>query len=292
LIPITHADKILFPAAHITKKDLISYYEYIAPVMLPYLRNRPLTLRRFVHGVTHEGFYQKNASGYFPAWIKRVALPTKTGSRTKYVVCNTMNTLLYLANQCTIEFHPWLSRFDHPHKPDRMIFDLDPSGKATFKLVVWTALLIRDYVKELGLPSFVMTTGSRGLHVVVPLKRVHTFDVVRACAQKIAYDIAQQYPQRLTTEMRIINRKNRVFIDILRNGLAQTGIAPYAVRAKQYAPVATPLAWEELSNRRLRSDTYTIQTMHRRISHVGDPWAGMQKEATSLLKVIKKMSSH
>lgn len=290
-IEITHPDKIMFPRSGTTKADLIAYYTKMSPIIVHYLRNRPLTLHRFVDGVTNEGFYQKNASSYFPSWIKWVSIPKKNKTPVHYVVCNNAATLAYLANQCVVEFHPWLSQYDKPTKPDRMIFDLDPSGTASFRLVVQIALILREMLHTLGLPSFVMTTGSRGLHVVVPLKRLYTFEVIRSFARDIAGHIVLLYPEKATIEMRIANRGNRIFIDTLRNGFTQTGIAPYSVRARKYASVATPLRWNELNNRHLTSDYYTIDTIGKRLTHTKDPWHMMQKEAQSLSAAIKKIKS-
>jgi bifunctional non-homologous end joining protein LigD len=288
-IEVTHEDKILFPKIGLTKRDLIDYYVSISPIMLPYLHNRPLTLHRFVEGVGSEGFYQKDASDYFPSWIKRIAIPKKSGT-THYVMANNAATLAYLTNQLTIEYHPWLSRADKLHQPDRMIFDLDPAGKANFKLVVWAACVIKEFLETLGLPAFVMTTGSRGLHVLVPLKRVHTFEVVRAFSRTVGACLAAQFPKKMTIAMRLADRGNAIFIDILRNGFTATAIAPYAVRARENASVATPLHWKELRDGTVSSSAqFTIQTIGKRLAHMKDPWLDMQKQAVTLTAARKKL---
>jgi bifunctional non-homologous end joining protein LigD len=289
-IKLTHQDKIMFPKAGLSKADLIHYYHTIAPIMLPYLQNRPLTLHRFTDGIAAPGFYQKNAADYFPSWIKRVSIAKKEGGTTPYVVCNSTATLIYLTNQLTIEYHPWLSRSDNLNKPDKMIFDLDPAGKATFELVISTALIIRKLLETLELPAFVMTTGSRGVHVVVPLKRVHSFETVRTFAHDVALHLAKLYPKEITAEMRIANRGNCIFIDSLRNAFAQTGIAPYSVRAHEYAPVATPLAWKELGTTTTASTDHTIVTVPKRVAHIKDPWADFSAQAVSLSKAIKALA--
>lgn len=196
-IELTHQNKILFPKMGFTKKDLACYYGYISLYMLPYLHNRPLTLHRFIEGVEHEGFYQKDVADYFPSWIKRVAYKKSGGVTIHYALANNAASLIYLTNQGTIEYHPWLARIDKIDKPDRMIFDLDPSGKATFALVVWTAQLIREFLEELHLPSYLMLTGSRGVHVLVPLKRIHTFDQTRSFAKSVAQHLATKYPNKI-----------------------------------------------------------------------------------------------
>jgi bifunctional non-homologous end joining protein LigD len=168
-----------------------------------------------------------------------------------------------------------------------MIFDLDPSGTASFALVVWTAKKIKELLDHLALPNYLMTTGSRGLHVLVPLKRVHTFDTVRAFARTIADHLVMQYPTKLTGDIRKIKRGNRIFIDAFRNGSTQTAIAPYCVRARPYASVSAPLFWDEIDNPKLRSDLYTIQTLPKRIDKMGDIWANMQQDAVTLSAAIK-----
>jgi bifunctional non-homologous end joining protein LigD len=290
LIELTHTDKILFPKAHITKGELIHYYQHIAPIMVPYLHNRPLTLRRFIEGIGEEGFYQKNASAYFPSWIRRTPIAKKENGTTEYVLCNNAATIVYLANQLTIEYHPWLSKYDAINKPDKLIFDLDPAGKADFELVTWTARVLKKLLEALELPPFVMTTGSRGVHVVVPLKRVHSFDLVRTFAHDIGLHLATLYPKKITAEMRITNRGNCIFIDSLRNAFAQTGIAPYSIRAREYAPVATPLTWHELGTGTTASTDHTIKTVFKRLAHIRDPWLDMHKKAASLSKAIKQLA--
>lgn len=215
----------------------------------------------------------------------------KTGGVTNYVLINNVATLVYLANQAVIAPHIWLSRVDKLDYPDRMIFDFDPSGK-DFDMVREGALVVKNLLDELKLPSFVMTTGSRGLHVVVPLKRVHTFDWVRSFAYDLATIMVEQYPDMFTLEMRKVKRKELVFIDTLRNAFGQTGIAPYGVRPKPGAPLATPISWKEVKNPRLRPNQYTIRNIFKRIDMVGDLWKGIDKKAISLLrarKVLDKM---
>jgi bifunctional non-homologous end joining protein LigD len=240
--------------------------------------------------VGSEGFYQKDASDYFPSWIKRVDIPKKSGGSTNYVMANNVATLAYLTNQLTIEYHPWLSRADKLHQPDRMIFDLDPSGRANFKLVAWTASVLRIFLHILGLPAFVMTTGSRGLHVLVPLKRVHTFEVVRAFARRVGACVMARFPKQVTMVTHLADRGDAIFIDTLRNGFTATAIAPYAVRARENASVATPLHWTELRDGTVSSSAqFTIQTIGKRLAHIKDPWLDMQKQAVTLTAARKEL---
>ncbi len=284
-IAVSSLDKVLFPAhggaGAVTKGELIEYYRQVAPVMLRYLKGRPISLQRYPNGIDEKGFYQKEMSDYFPEWIDRARIEVlETGEIQEQVVCNDAATLVYLANQNTITLHPWLSRADRLYHPDKLIFDLDPPGE--FEAARRTARLMRDLLLELGLQPFVMTTGSRGLHVVTPLDRKADFDTVRDFARDLADLLARRHPDALTVEMRKDEREGRVFLDYLRNAYASTAVAPYAVRARPGAPVATPLEWEELDDLALRSDTYTLRTLPARLARVGDPWRDMRRRARGL----------
>ena len=282
IIKTSSEDKILFPKSGITKGELIDYYEEIAPIMLPYIKNRPLTMHRFPDGIGHEGFYQKDASDYFPDWIKRAPIEKKEGGITEYVVCQNAATLVYLANQGCITPHVWLSKVDKLDVPDRMIFDLDPT-EDDFSAVKKGAQLLKELLDSLGLPSVVMTTGSRGLHVLVPLKRTTPFDVVREYALTIAQHLVVLHPEQFTVQLRKEKRESKLFIDYLRNASTATSVAPYAVRAKEGAPVATPLFWHELG-RISTAQAYTIKNIFRRLGKQDDPWNGVMKSAVSLKK--------
>ncbi len=283
-IELSNENKVLFPKEEITKGELIEYYRKIGPIMVPYTKDRPISMVRYPDGIEGEGWYQKDAGSYFPPWIKTKAIKKKDDGATNYVLINNVATLVYLANQAMIAPHVWLSRVDKLDYPDRMIFDLDPSGKE-FNMVQKGALLIKNFLDELNLPSFVMTTGSRGLHVVIPLRRVHTFDWIRSFAYDLASIMVQCYPDLFTLEMRKVKRKELVFIDILRNAFGQTGIAPYGVRPKPGAPVATPIEWKEVKSSQLRPNKYTIKNLFKRIDKVGDLWKGIDKKAVSLKNV-------
>jgi bifunctional non-homologous end joining protein LigD len=268
-----HPDKSLFPADGITKSDLLSYYREVAPAMLPHLADRPLMLQRFPDGIEAGGFYQKDAPDYFPDWIKRVRM-RKEGGTLDHVVCNDEATLAYLASQACITLHPWLSRADRPDRPDQVVFDLDPSG-ADFDLVRQAAQTLCEMLDEMGLASFPKTTGSSGLHVVVPIERRQGFEAVRRFADQVASRLAASDPSHLTTEARKDRRAGRIFIDIGRNAYAQTAVAPYAVRALPGAPVAAPLERGELSDPSLTPRCYTVANMARRMAGRGDPWVAM-----------------
>lgn len=285
VVAVSNEDKILFPKSKITKGDIIDYYKSIASIMIPHMKNRPISMQRFPKGIDHEGFFQKDAGDYFPKWITRIGIPKQEDGIVNYVVVNEAATLVYLANQACIVMHTWLSKKDKLDFPDRMIFDLDPSKGVTFALVQWAARELKKVLDQLALPSFVMTTGSRGVHVVIPLKRVHTFDETRAFAHDIAQLLAAQYDKKITTDIHKKKRGKRIFIDWLRNAFGQTGVAPYSVRALEGAPIATPIEWNELFKKGMTPQYFTIKNIWKRMSKREDPWKNMSKSAVSLRKV-------
>lgn len=274
----------MFPDDGLTKGDLVDYYYRISETMLPHVAGRPLTMHRFPNGIDAEGFYQKEAPDYFPQWIERVALEVEGGRTQHQVLCNNVATLVYLANQSCITPHVWLSRADKVRYPDKLIFDLDPPS-GDFEIVREAAQALREMLQQVGLVPFVMTTGSKGLHVVTPLDRTVDFDTARAFARRLAEVLAGREPDRFTTETRKNKRRGRLFLDYLRNSYGQHGVAPYAIRAKPGAPVATPLDWDELANRNLHSQSYTMQNIFRRLGQKEDPWRDMMDHARSLMEL-------
>ncbi len=284
-IAITNGGNIIFPKSGFSKYDLIEYYLNIAPFMLSHTKNRPLTMQRFVQGVEKEGFYQKNAADYFPSWIKTIPIEKKEDGAVNYVVCNDDATLIYLVNQLVITFHVWLSKINKLSNPDKMIFDLDPSVKG-FAEVRFAARHLKKVLEdELGLATFLMTTGSRGVHVVVSLDCKADFDFVRQFARDVANLLVERHSKKLTTQVRKVKRGKKVFIDYLRNAFAQTGVAPYSVRAKRGAPVATPIDWAELG--RVQADTFTIKTIFKRLARKTCPWKNFLKQRCSLKRARK-----
>ena len=286
-ITLTHPDKIYFPGRPpITKGELVEYYAAVASRMVPYTRNRPAMLQRFPDGITGAGFFQKEISDWFPEWIPRATLP-KAGGRVTHVLCNDAATLVYLANQGCITPHVWLSRADKPRHPDRLILDLDPPRG--FAQARETARMLHQLLDQLGLASAVMTTGSRGLHVVVPLDRIAEFAAVRAFAREVAGVLARRHPTKLTVETRIAKRDGRLFLDTTRNAYAQTGVAPFAVRAQPGGPVATPLAWEQLDDPKLDSRTYRLRSVLDRIG-AGDPWRDVMQRRQGLGRAARRLA--
>lgn len=246
-VPIQRPDKVLFPGDGITKADLADYYRAIAPHMLPHLRGRPLMLERHPDGIDGPRFMQKNTPDTYPDWVRRVEVDKADGT-VCHTVCDNTATLIHLVDQACITFHRWQSRTGRLERPDRLVFDLDPSGDSAedFETVRRAARQLGELLDDLRLTSMLMTTGSRGLHVIVPLTGDTDFDGTRSFAQEIADILAARDPDRLTTAVRKQARGDRLYVDVQRNGYAQTAVSPYSVRARPGAPVATPISWDQL----------------------------------------------
>lgn len=286
-VDTSNEDKVFFPEAGLTKGDLIDYYERVADAMLPHLRDRPLAMERYPDGVRGEGFYQKQVDEYFPDWVTTTRV-RKEGGTQDLVVCDKQATLVYLANLACLTLHAWLSRTDQPDHPDLMVIDLDPPERS-FGRVVRAARRCRELLDELDLPAYVKTTGSKGLHVAVPLDRSEPFDAVRAFARDAMALLAERHPDDLTVEQRKENRGGRVYLDVGRNAYAQTAVAPYAVRARPGAPVSVPLEWSELGSLDRGAQTYTVQNVFRRLGQRGDPWEKLHHRSHSISAAARRL---
>ena len=289
-IDISRARKMLFLADGITKGDLLTYYLRIAPRMLPFLAGRPLVLQRFPEGIARAGFIQKAAGSYYPDWIKKVTVK-KAGGTVKHVVCDDAATLAYLANQACIAFHTWLSRADDLNCPDQMILDFDPSTDDDLAGVVGGALVLKELLDGLELPAFVKSTGSRGVHVVVPLDGKQDFESTRSFARQLAAIIVDRDSSRYTLEQYKNKRRGRVFIDVNRNAYAQTAVAVYSVRPRSGAPISVPLDWSELRKKNFRPDAVTIRTIFDRLEKLEDPWKDFWRRPASLQQAARKLES-
>ncbi|MFE6155323.1 non-homologous end-joining DNA ligase [Streptomyces sp. NPDC057889] len=285
-LDIHRPDKVLFPASgsgkEYTKSDLVEYYRAVARFMLPHLRGRPLMLERHPDGIDGPQFIQKNTPDHYPDWIDRVEVP-KEGGTVVHTVCEDTATLVYLADQACITLHRWLSRTDRTDRigePDRLGFDLDPPDGGDFTSVRQAARLMGELLDELKLPAGLMTTGSRGLHVVVPFTRRHAFDEVRDFATDVASTLADAHPDDLTIEARKEDRGDRLHLDVQRNAYAQTVVAPFAVRAKPGAPVAVPISWSQLDDPNLDARRWSIADAAEQGR--ADPWAGLMQRGRSL----------
>jgi bifunctional non-homologous end joining protein LigD len=280
-IAISSPDKVLFPDDGITKADLARYYDEIAPAMLPHVRERPVSMLSYPGGIAGRGHFTKEVPRHFPDWIARVTVPKKDGEVT-HLLANDAATLVYLAGQNCITPHVWPARADRPDEPDRLIVDLDPTTDRSFADIRATARELGDAYRDAGLAPFAQVTGSRGIHVVAPLRRGPGFHDVREAALAIAQKLVDEHPDRLTLEFHKEKRGDRIFVDVNRNGYAQTAVPPYAVRPRPGAPVAMPLHWEELSDAKLRPDKWTVTTAAKRVESDGDPWKGIARHARSL----------
>jgi bifunctional non-homologous end joining protein LigD len=251
--------------------------------MVEHVRDRPLNLWRWNNGIDADGIVQQAIPKGAPEWVRRVEVPRRRGGTVCHAVGGETATLVWLANQNCITPHAWTSRADRPDRPDRLVFDLDPPDDDDhFERIRGGALALGDLLRELGLAPHAMTSGSRGIHVVAPLRRGAEADVVRARAGEIAAVIAARRPDELTTEWRKVKREGRVLVDVARNTYGQTAVAPYAVRARPGAPVATPLAWEELSDPELSPRRWSLASVPGRLEAHGDPWAEIAGAARPL----------
>lgn len=274
---ITHPDKVLFPDDGITKGELASYYETIAPVMLPHIRARPVTMERFPNGIGQPGFIQKNVSRGFPAWLETVEVPKKKGTVQHPLVGDT-RSLLWLTNQNCITPHVWPSRAPNLYQPDVCVFDLDPSEDRPDVLYA-AAIQLRALLKELGLNSWVKTSGSKGFHIVVPLDGEDGFSEVSNFAHSTGTILVQRDPEHLTQEFMKVDRGGRILVDTGRNGYSATFAAAYAVRAKPGAPVSAPCSWQEIERGQVGPQTFTLRTMADRVAQVGDLWSDMSGQS-------------
>jgi bifunctional non-homologous end joining protein LigD len=280
VVSISHPDKVLFPAAGLTKRDLARHYETVAPAMLPYVKDRPLAVQAFPKGIEEHGFFMKAVPGYFPDWIDRVTV-RKRGGTVTHVLANHAATLVYLAGQNVVTPHTWLSRADEPDLPDRLIVDFDPSGGG-FADVRAAAREAGARLRDAGLATYAMVTGSRGIHVVCPLRRGPSFTDVHRFARALAEEMVRDDPRRLTLEWKKVDRGERIYVDVNRIAYAQHAVAPYGVRARPKAPVAMPIHWEELEDRNLKPDRWTVRNAAARLESEGDPWKGMMRRARKL----------
>ena len=285
-VTITHPDKVLFPDDGITKGDLAAYYEAIAPVMVPHLRGRPVTMERFPAGIGRQGFIQKDVSKGFPAWLERVEVPKKDGV-VHHPVVTDARSLLWLANQNSITPHVWTSRTPDLYHPDVCVFDLDPSIDAP-EMLRTAALQLRDLLEELGLPSWVKTSGSKGFHIAVPLDGKTDTGNVAGFAHAVGTLLVIRDPKNLTQEFHKADRGRRILVDTGRNGYSATFAAAYAVRAKRGAPVSAPCTWEEVESGEVTPQSFTLLTMPDRMEAVGDLWGDM-KRGRSLKRPIERL---
>ena len=288
---ITHPQKVLFPDDGITKGELAAYYEAIAPVMLPHLRGRPVTMERYPTGIGRKGFWQKDVSKGFPDWLERVEVPKKDGV-VHHPIVTGLESLLWTVNQNTITHHVWSSRVPDLRHPDVCVFDLDPSTD-DIASVRAAAIGLRDLLEKLALASWIKTTGSKGFHIVVPLDGTTAVGQVARFADAVGRFFVKLAPDKLTQEFNKVDRRGRIYVDTGRNGYHSTFAAAYTVRARRGAPVSAPCTWKEIERGEVEPATFTVRNVLDRVEKMGDVWADMRPQrdafgrATELLAEMK-----
>ena len=288
---ITHPEKVLFPDEGITKGEIAIYYETVAPVLLPHIRNRPVTMERYPAGIGKKGFWQKDVSKGFPEWLQRVAVPKKDGT-VHHPLVTDVRSLLWIVNQNTITPHVWVTRVPDLYHPDVCVFDLDPSRDDEPEVLRKATLALRDLLDELGLPSWVKTTGSKGFHIVVPLDGSARTDEVERFAHTVGRLMVARDPGHLTQEFSKADRGGRILVDTGRNGYSATFATAYAVRARAGAPVSAPCTWEEVERGEVLPRSFTVRTLPERVARVGDLWSDLKRRGRSLARAqarLKKM---
>jgi bifunctional non-homologous end joining protein LigD len=287
VIPISHPEKVLFPDDGITKGELAAYYEAIAPVMLQHIRGRPVTMERFHRGIGEAGFFQKSVVKGAPEWLERAKVPKKDGV-VYHPLVNDERSLLWLANQNCITPHVWASRVPKLEYPDICVFDLDPMRDDPAALRD-AAVALRDFLSELGVTSWIKTTGSKGFHIAVPLDGKADAGKVAAFSHAVGAALVARHPDALTLEFSKADRADRIYVDTGRNHPPATFACAYAVRARPAAPISAPCTWEEVESGAVKPTTINLRAMAKRIAKVGDIWADLHDEPQSLTAAIRKL---
>ncbi len=290
---ITHPEKVLFPDAGITKGELCAYYEAVAPLMVPHIRGRPITMERFPAGIEEKGFIQKDVSKGFPSWLERVEVEKRNdqaGEPVHYPLVGDARSLVWLANQNSITPHVWVSRIPKLQQPDLCVFDLDPTAEDPQTLRA-AALAVRDLLDEFGLPSYVKTSGSKGFHILIPLDDQGDAASVWRFAHGAGAVLVKRHPHSLTQEFIKADRGDRIFVDTGRNLPGATFAAVYAVRARPGAPISAPCTWAEIEEGTVGPRTFTLRTMAARIGEVGELWSRMDERRCSLRDATAKLEA-
>lgn len=287
-VPITNPDKIYWPKEKITKGEVIDYYNIMTEYVLPYIIDRPQSLRRNPDGIKNIGFFQKNVAGQVPDWIKTQKIKSKsTEESIEYMLCQDKDTLLFMANWGCIEINPWSSRIGKINHPDYIIFDLDPKD-APLKNLIATAKKVKEILDQLGITAYLKTSGGKGLHIYIPVQPVYTYTQTRNFSQTISEAVHAALPDITSLERSPDKRKGKIYLDYLQNGKGKTMASPYSLRPREGATVSTPLEWKEL-NARLDPKKFTIKTMPARVKKKGDLWKNFFADAIDLNQVLKKL---
>ena len=288
-LKLSNQDKVYWPKEKITKGQVLEYYNSISKYILPYLKDRPQSLKRNPNGITDKGFYHKDEGDAAPDWVQRIALYSEsTNKDINYILCNDKATLLYLNNLGCIEINPWNSRVNHLDHPDYLVIDIDPSDSNSFDEVIDTALVLKEILDQAEVASYCKTSGATGLHIYVPLGSAYDYQQARSFAELVATLAQEQLPQTTTLERSLSKRKNRIYIDYLQNSRGQTLSSVYSLRPVPGASVSTPLAWKEVKQG-LRPAQFNIQTLPRRLDKVGDLFNKVLKEKSNLQRALKRL---
>jgi len=289
VLTISNLDKLMWPGENITKAHLIKYYLDMAPVMLPYIHNRPLVMKRYPDGIKGDSFYQKECPEYAPDWVE--TYPVRHSRKViNYIVCNDTPTLAWMAGHGCLEIHAWLSRVEKIDCPDLAVFDLDPAEGVPFSAVRQVALIVRDVLEKFDIAGFPKTSGSSGMHIFIPLEPGYPFPRVTAAMKYLAELILRAYPGLVTVERSKAKRKGKVYLDYLQNGRGKTMAFPYSLRPLPGAPVSTPLAWHEVEDKEFSPGRHNMGNILQRINREGDPYAGIFQARQSLGRLFNAMS--
>lgn len=288
-LKLTNLSKIYFPDDGITKGDVIAYYNTMADYMLPYLKDRPMSLKRNPNGIKDKGFYHKDAADEGPAWIKSYDEFAESSQKVvNYIVCNDKATLLYLANLGCIEMNPWNSTTRAPEKPTYLLIDIDPSAKNTFDQVVTVAQAVQEVLNRAGAVSYCKTSGATGLHVYVPLNARYSYEVAREFAHIVATLVQEQLPGLTSLERSLKKRGNKIYVDYLQNAKGQTLASTYSLRPVAGASVSTPLLWKEVKSG-LHPSQFTIFNIEKRVQKLGDLFYMVLKKGNNLRGCLKNL---
>jgi bifunctional non-homologous end joining protein LigD len=293
IVSLTNPAKIYWPDEGYTKGDLIRYYYDVAKYILPYLKDRPLIMKRYPAGIKGQSFHQHDVDAA-PDYVRTVALEVEDGGGhiVNYVVGDNLPTLLYMANLGAIERHPWHSRTKNLERPDWIVFDLDPGEGVRFETICEAALCVRDVLKHLGLEAYPKTSGSRGIHVYLPIKPAYTYEQVAVFAERVATLVAREMPEAATVERALKKRKRgQIYVDHMQNARGKSVVAPYSVRPKPGATVSAPLEWKEIERRKLTTQDFTIKNMLRRIERKGDLFKEVLSNRQTLSAAFEQLES-
>jgi bifunctional non-homologous end joining protein LigD len=290
IVPLTSLDRVYFPGEGLRKGDLIRYYYEVSKYILPYLKDRPLIMKRYPAGIKGQSFHQHDVDKA-PQFARTVALEAEDGGRHEvdYIVGDNVATLLYMANLGAIERHPWHSRTRNLDHPDWFVFDLDPSEGVGFETICELALIVREILAGLGLQSYPKTSGSRGLHVYVPVRPAYGYEVIARLAEQVATAAAQERADVATVERSKGKRgKRMIYVDHMQNARGKSVVAPYSVRPRAGATVSAPLTWREVQSKKIRIEDFTIENMLARIRRKGDLFREVLTNKQGLGEALRK----